>query len=307
MASPRRERAGAPVGGSDRAKAWHIDSFARSLSSLSEHTVAAYSSDVSGFADWVSRWGADEPSAVHRTIVRRYVSYLNTREYARRSVARKVASLRRYFRWMVSTGRLATDPMTGIQAKGGDGRLPRVLDRRDLDHLLEAVPSEDEPGWRRRRDDAVLEVLYGSGLRVSELCGLDTTSLDLEGGAVVVWGKGAKQRRVPLSEHAARALRAWLAIRLDVVEADQQALFGNERGRRLTPRDVRRIIDRRAPSPTHPHALRHTFATHLLDGGADLRAVQELLGHADVATTQRYTHVSRERLRAAYGAAHPRA
>ena len=122
-----------------------------------------------------------------------------------------------------------------------------------------------------------------------------------------VWGKGSKQRRLPLSEPSVDALRAWGRIRADVVPAEQPAMFGNERGRRMTPRDVRRILDRRSPTPTHPHALRHSFATHLLDGGADLRAVQELLGHADVATTQRYTHVSRERLRAAYGAAHPRA
>jgi site-specific recombinase XerD len=130
-----------------------------------------------------------------------------------------------------------------------------------------------------------------------------------------VWGKGSKERRVPLSEPAAAALRRWLPRRADVLvrepgepdDAGSSAMFGNERGRRLTPRDVRRIVDRRSPTPTHPHALRHSFATHLLDGGADLRAVQELLGHSDVATTQRYTHVSRERLRAAYRAAHPRA
>jgi len=151
-------------------------------------------------------------------------------------------------------------------------------------------------------------VLYGSGLRVSELCGLDRSSLDLRADALVVWGKGAKQRRVPISAVAHQALEAWLAVRGDVVPGEAgDALFGNERGKRLTARDVRRIIDRRAGSPTHPHALRHTFATHLLDGGADLRVVQELLGHADVATTQRYTHVSNERLRAVYAEAHPRA
>jgi integrase/recombinase XerC len=156
----------------------------------------------------------------------------------------------------------------------------------------------------------VLELLYGSGLRVSELCGLDVQSLDLEQAAVVVWGKGSKQRRVPVSAPAVAAARAWLAVRHEVVPPDgpePRMLFGNERGRRLTPRDVRRILDRRSPTPTHPHALRHSFATHLLDGGADLRAVQELLGHSDVATTQRYTHVSKDRLRTAYNLTHPRA
>ena len=133
-------------------------------------------------------------------------------------------------------------------------------------------------------------------------------SLDLAAGAASVWGKGAKQRRVPLSAPAVAALRAWLAVRHEVVAPDAgAALFGNERGHRLSPRDVRRILDRRSPQPTHPHALRHTFATHLLDGGADLRAVQELLGHADVSTTQRYTHISNHRLREAYAEAHPRA
>jgi integrase/recombinase XerC len=152
----------------------------------------------------------------------------------------------------------------------------------------------------------VLEVLYGSGVRVSELCGLDVH--DVRDDHVVVWGKGSKQRIVPLSEPATQALRAWASVRHEVVSEEAgAALFGNERGRRLTPRDVRRILDRRAVSPTHPHALRHSFATHLLDGGADLRVVQELLGHADVATTQRYTHVSNERLRAVYASAHPRA
>jgi len=171
-----------------------------------------------------------------------------------------------------------------------------------------AAAEDDEPVWRRRRDDAVLEVLYGSGLRVSELCGADVEAIDRAAAAITVWGKGAKQRRVPLSGPAVDALDRWLAMRREVVGADAgPALFGNERGKRLTPRDVRRIIDRRAARPTHPHALRHSYATHLLDGGADLRVVQELLGHADVATTQRYTHVSRERLRQVYGETHPRA
>lgn len=290
--------------------AWCIDSFGSSLTSLSEHSVVAYRSDVGAFADWTARSGITRPDSVTRTVVRRYLAFLTTREYARRTIARKTASLRRYFRWLVRTGRLDADPTAGIRTTAGEGRLPRVLDTNDIGELLEGAKPEDEPVWRRAMDDAVLEVLYGSGLRVSELCGLDAGSVDLTAGAVVVWGKGGKQRRVPLSEPSVHALRAWLNVRHEVVPTEGSAaaaLFANERGRRLTPRDVRRIVDRRSPQPTHPHALRHSFATHLLDGGADLRAVQELLGHTDVATTQRYTHVSKDRLRTAYNGTHPRA
>ncbi|MEX2627566.1 MAG: tyrosine-type recombinase/integrase [Ilumatobacteraceae bacterium] len=292
--------------------AWRLDDFARSLTSLSVRSVDAYRTDVRLFAEWVARSGVHDPAAVTRTAVRRYVAFLTTRRFARRSIARKAAALRRYYRFAVGAGLATSDPTLGLQVAGGSGRLPRVLDRRELDHLLEprgsAADTEAEPVWRRRRDDAVLEVLYGSGLRVSELCSLDLGSVRPDQAALVVWGKGATERRVPLGEHAIAALHGWLVVRHEVVDPQEgDALFANERGRRLTPRDVRRIIDRRADIPTHPHALRHTFATHLLDGGADLRAVQDLLGHRDVATTQRYTHVSRERLRSAYLESHPRA
>lgn len=287
---------------------WRIDEFADALTALSANTVAAYRSDVRSFAAWCGRGNIDAPGAVRRTTVRRYVAHLTTRRFARRTIARKTAALRRYFRWATGAGLVDADPTAGVSTPAGDGRLPRVLDRRELGELLEGPVPDDEPPWRRTRDDAVLELLYGSGLRVGELCSLTTSSLSLEQGAVRVWGKGAKERRVPLSEPAVDALRRWLAVRADVVPTEQgERLFANERGNPLTPRDVRRILDRRSPTPTHPHALRHTFATHLLDGGADLRAVQELLGHTDVATTQRYTHVSRERLSAAYREAHPRA
>ncbi len=289
------------------AEAWRLDDFGRTLTSLSANTVSAYLSDLRSFAEWCGRGEVLRPDAVTRATVRRYLAHLTTRRFARRTMARKTASLRRYFRWAVSTGAVALDPTNGVSVPAGNGRLPRVLDRRELSTLLDGA-TPDEPEWRRRRDDAVLEVLYGSGLRVGELCGLGVASLDLDRAAATVWGKGGKERRVPLSEQAVAALRSWLGVRADVVPPEEgDVLFGNERGRPLTPRDVRRIVDRRAASPTHPHALRHTFATHLLDGGADLRAVQELLGHSDVSTTQRYTHVSRERLTRAYRAAHPRA
>ncbi|CAN5771131.1 tyrosine recombinase XerC [soil metagenome] len=289
---------------------WRLDEFAVSLTVLSANSVAAYRSDVRAFADWAQRADVASPSGITRTMVRRYLAFLTTRQFARRSIARKAASLRRYFAWCSAEGLVTLDPTVGMQVTGGDGRLPRVLDQRDLSALLDGPAELDAgPPWRRRRDDAVLEVLYGSGVRVGELCGLDVGALDLAGHAATVWGKGSKQRRVPLSDPAVAALSAWLAVRTDAEGhgEPETALFFNERGRRLTSRDVRRIVDRRSATPTHPHALRHSFATHLLDGGADLRAVQELLGHADVATTQRYTQVSRERLRTAYKAAHPRA
>lgn len=287
---------------------WCLDGFAASLTNSSANTVRAYRTDIEGFIQWAARLDVADPARVDRLVLRRYVASLTTREFAKRSIARKVSSLRRYFAYLRREGVVAADPSTTLRAPSGDGRLPRVLAASDVDVLLDGPSPDDEPHWRRLRDDAVLEILYGSGVRVGELCGLDLGGLDLDRGAVSVWGKGSKERRVPLSAPAVTAIRAWLAIRHEVVPCDLgPALFGNERGHRLTPRDVRRILDRRSPRPTHPHAIRHTFATHMLDGGADLRAVQELLGHADVSTTQRYTHVSNHRLREAYTEAHPRA
>ena len=289
---------------------WHERDFLSSLTSVAPRTVEAYGRDLAAFAEWAARGGYDGPGSVDRTVLRRYLANLATRRYAKRSIARKASTLRRYFTWCARHGLVEADPSVGLSAPSGDGRLPRVLKQDELTALLDdPAPAAEAPGVRAR-DDAVLEVLYGSGLRVGELCGLDVGDLDLERGRALVWGKGDKRRAVPLSEHAVSALRVWLRDGRSHVAGDASptsALFLNRRGRRLGPRDVRRILDRRSAAPTHPHALRHTFATHLLDGGADLRAVQELLGHADLATTQRYTHVSRERLRAVYDATHPRA
>ncbi len=291
---------------------WHEREFLTSLTAAAPRTIDAYRTDLVGFSVWAQSQGVDGPGGVDRLLLRRYVAHLAATGYARRSIGRKASTLRRYFRWATRTGLLLADPAAGLSAPRGDGRLPRVLRQDELNVLLEEPtgPVLDDPPAVRARDDAVLEVLYGSGLRIGELCGLDLGDLDLDRGRAVVWGKGSKQRTIPLSEPAAAALRVWIEEhRAGLVGAHTPvgALFVNSRGKRLTPRDARRLLDRRAPSPTHPHALRHTFATHLLDGGADLRAVQELLGHADLSTTQRYTHVSRERLRSVYDATHPRA
>jgi len=286
---------------------WNIDQFAQSLTASSPNTVDAYRSDVTLFAQWVGRLNITEPMDVSRDVVRQYVSFLTTMKLAKRSITRKIASLRRYFGWLVRNGVVASDPTSGVHTPSDSGRLPKVLTSDQLGALL-ASTDPDAPQWRTSRDTAVVELLYGSGLRVSELCNMDIDSVNVKAQAILVMGKGAKERRVPMSEPSLDALKIWLKFRHELVtNVGEPALFLNARGRRLTPRDVRRVIDARSVSPTHPHALRHTFATHLLDNGADLRAVQELLGHRDVATTQRYTHVSKERLKSAYGATHPRA
>jgi site-specific recombinase XerD len=291
---------------------WRREAFLDSLQSVSPNTVAAYGRDLVGFVTWAERLELAGPDAVDRRVLRRYLAYLATRSYAKRSVARKASALRRYFGWLRRTGVLEVDPTAGLSAPSGDGRLPRVLRDDELRVLLDepGARAEGDPAPVRLRDDAVLEILYGSGLRVAELCGLRPDDLDLTAGTVRVWGKGSKQRIVPLSRPAVEAVAGWLSdgrAELVTEESPTDAVFLNRRGRRLSTRDVRRILDRRAAAPTHPHALRHTFATHLLDGGADLRAVQEMLGHADLGTTQHYTHVSKERLRKVLDATHPRA
>ena len=288
---------------------WGVDDFIGSLTSVSENTLAAYRSDLVDFVEWAERGVAETPTRVDRLILRRYLAYLGTRNFAKRTIARKASSLRRYFSWARRTGLIEIDPAVALRAPSGEGRLPRVLDGPELQTLLEPIEvDESEPLWRRRRNDALLEMLYGSGLRVSELCNLDNDSVDVKRSVVTVWGKGGKERRVPMSLAAIETVRDWLKSRPEVVgEASGVALFLNAHGNRLGTRDVRRVLDERSVNPTHPHALRHTYATHLLDGGADLRSVQELLGHSDVATTQRYTHVSKERLRSVYTSTHPRA
>ena len=297
--------------------AWRLDTFAESLTRASPNTVAAYRRDLEGFVEWAGRADIEDPAAVDRIVLRRYLAFLGTRGFEPRSIARKASSLRRYFAWLRHAGIIDADPARSLRAPAGKGRLPHVLNASVLEVLLDDPPARvtEDPLEVRLRDDAILEVLYGCGLRVGELCRLDLPDVALRNRTLTVWGKGGKQRQVPLGEPAAEALAGWLArgrplmLSGDVSPppGDEAALFYNRRHHRLTPRDVRRLLDRRAAAPTHPHALRHTYATHLLDGGADLRAVQELLGHADVATTQLYTHVSKQRLKQVYGETHPRA
>ena len=315
------ERGRSPGGG--EADRWAREGFGRWLDGRSPETARAYRSDLAAFAEWAGRGGTLGPDQVDRLLLRRYLAYLATRRYARATVARKAAALRAYFGWCRRRGLVPEDPARRLSAPSAGGRLPKVLGPDELHRLLDPPGPEGEPltgrdgrpptgrdRALRLRDDAVLELLYAAGLRVAELCGLDQSGVDLAGRTVTVTGKGDKERRVPVHDRCAEALGIWLdggrAV-LATPRSPRPAVFLNQRGNRLGPRDVRRIIDARSPVPTHPHALRHSFATHLLDGGADLRVVQELLGHASLQTTQIYTHVSKERLVKVYGGTHPRA
>jgi integrase/recombinase XerC len=313
----RMARSVASIAGDGDRQGWQLDAFDRWLEGRAAATRRAYRTDVGSFATWAGRAGCVGPAEVTRLLLRRYLAYLTTRRYARASIARKAAALRCYFRWCLRRGLVGEDPARRLSAPTARGRLPAVLSPKELSTLLgeassgtAAVAGDVLQAAIRSRDDAVLELLYAAGLRVAELCGLDRGDLDLVGRSITVLGKGGKQRRLPVHERAVAALGSWLEGgrgHLARSVSPPEAVFLNRRGNRLTPRDVRRILDRRSPVPTHPHALRHTFATHLLDGGADLRVVQELLGHASLETTQIYTHVSKERLLGVYERAHPRA
>lgn len=299
----------APRTRSDVAPAWRLDEYAQTLrvADRSPATLRAYRSDVSLFVAWAFDREVADPAAVTTRTLRDYLADMTVRGDERSSIARRRAALRGYFAWLVDRGHLAESPARRLSAPRAHSALPRVVVREQLDGLLDEDWGEDE--WALR-DRAVCEVLYGAGLRVSELCSLDVASVDFEAGLVRVVGKGAKERIVPLHDRALAAVRLWLEEGRDdaaTVESPPSALFYNRRGRRLGPRDVRRMLEQRvARGHVHPHALRHTYATHLLEGGADLRVVQELLGHSSLTTTQLYTHVSKSRLQKVHRGTHPR-
>jgi integrase/recombinase XerC len=287
---------------------WSMDEFVTSLRARNRaaSTLRAYQGDLRRFREWASSLGVMLPTEVTRRTLREYLASMNRDGDQRSSIARRRASLRRYFAWAQERGLVEVNPAERVAAPRPSKRLPVVVGREQLEHLLDADWGNDP--WSRR-DRAVCELLYGAGLRVSELCGLDEKGLDERTGLLRVWGKGAKERIVPLHQAGWLALAAWRERRPEVLSETTPpgALFVNRRGQRLGPRDVRRILDRRlALGHVHPHALRHTFATHLLEGGADLRVVQELLGHASLTTTQLYTHVSKSRLQKIHRDTHPR-
>lgn len=273
---------------------------------LSTHTVDAYRGDLVGLATFLARRGSALDRATHGEL-RRWLAQLSTLGYERSSVARKAASVRGLFRYAHRRRLVPSNPATLLSSPKVAKRLPTVLKSREAAELVES-PLGDDP-WAIR-DRAVLELLYSSGLRVAELCSLDVDDLDLERGRVRVHGKGGREREVPVGEAALEALWAHLAAPRE--SSGGPAVFLNRRGKRLGTRDARAIVERYRGQVlvgrrVSPHTLRHSFATHLMEGGADIRSVQELLGHASLENTQRYTHVSRGRLFGAYRSSHPRA
>jgi len=287
---------------------------------LSPHTLRAYAGDLRRFVAFLAGEFLNQapesvrPQDVDALAVRSFLAHLSRSDVGRRSQGRALSAVRSLFRFACREGELSTNPAAAIRTPKHPKHLPRHLRPGEVETLIEQ-PAGDDP--LTLRDRAFLELLYASGLRVGELVSLDWDDLDLAGRVLRVLGKGGKERMVPFGKPAAEALRAWRAasdeLRPGPSGAGESApVFLNSRGGRLTDRSIRRLLDRYAdaahlPPGIHPHTLRHTFATHLLEGGADLRAIQELLGHSSLGTTQKYTHLELERLLQVYREGHPRA
>jgi integrase/recombinase XerC len=281
----------------------------------SAHTVKSYREDLSQALDFFrGRLPGQPPEPRHLTtrLLRAYLAWLHEQGYAKTTIARRIAAVRSWCRFLCRQGVLAANPTDGLRGPRQDKKLPHFLSEAELLRLLEAPPAETPLGLR---DRAILETLYSAGLRVSELTGLSLEDVDLDSGLVTVRGKGKRERLALLGPQALAALRAWLTERENLLGRRARkpaAVFLNKNGGRLTSRSVGRLLEKYLAQAgldprTTPHTLRHSFATHLLDRGADIRSVQELLGHRSLGTTQIYTHVTTTRLQDSYHKAHPRA
>jgi integrase/recombinase XerC len=281
----------------------------------SAHTVKAYREDLTQAVTFFREHTADRelsPQRVGARHVRAYLSWMHEQGYARTTVARRLAAVRSWFRYLAREGRLADNPALGLRAPRQQRHLPHFLPAEEVAKLL-AAPSAETP--LGARDCALLETIYSAGLRVAEAVGLNVEDLDLDGGVATVRGKGKRERLAMLGRPCVEAVRLWLSLREGLLEgkaAGRAALFLNKNGTRLSTRSVGRLVARYLQQAgldprASPHTLRHSFATHILEAGADIRSVQELLGHKNLGTTQIYTHLNSQRLRDNYDQAHPRA
>ncbi|MBU4376330.1 MAG: tyrosine recombinase XerC [Candidatus Omnitrophica bacterium] len=287
----------------------YIDKFVNYLNiekNASHHTIVNYSVDLRDFAKFLGETSVENVSYL---FLRKYLANMKAKNYSKRTVARKLASLRSFFKFLYREGYIKANPSSGIATPKLDKKLPIFLGPDEVSRLIESPNEKDAAGLR---DRAIMETLYSTGIRVSELVGMSLDNVDFIGGVVKVFGKGKKERLAPIGDKALRAIRNYLDKRGVARLNDKKAVFLNKGGSRLTDRSIRRVLEKYIKRVSlregvSPHTLRHSFATHLLNRGADLRSVQELLGHMNLSTTQIYTHVTTERLKEIYDKAHPRA
>ena len=284
---------------------------------LAANTISAYARDLGRFETWLAELGRPLPATTPQD-VKGFIAAEHRRGQDGRSIRRALAALRSFFDFCAREGKVEANPASGLRAPKAARRLPRTLDADQMDHLLSANGggSPESSDWRALRDQAIFELFYSSGLRLSELVGTDVEAVDLREGTVRVLGKGSKERTVPVGRVARAAILAWLparALRIgSETSLNRGPLFIGPRGSRLGRRAVQERLNQRARARgidgrVHPHALRHSFASHLLESSGDLRAIQEMLGHADIGTTQIYTHLDFQHLARVYDDAHPRA
>ena len=275
---------------------------------LSPRTLAGYRRDLEDFLDWLREHGITDWSRVAAQHVRGYAATRHRRGLAPKSLQRHLSAIRTWFRFLLREGRAQANPADGVRAPKVERHLPHTLDADQIGRLME-LPGDSALD---RRDRAIMELFYSSGLRLAELAGLNVVDVQRDDGLLQITGKGGKERRVPVGRFAREALAQWLAVRSQLAGTAVAALFVSQRGGRLSTRSIEsrlrlRAIEQGMPSHVHPHMLRHSFASHLLESSGDLRAVQELLGHADISTTQIYTHLDFQHLAQVYDQAHPRA
>lgn len=271
----------------------------------SSHTLLNYHIDLRQWRDFLQ---AKDVLKVDRLDIRKYLVFLKGKDLQKRTVARKLSTFRSFFRFLVREGYISLNPLAGIVSPKLEKRLPVFL---DVDKVKKLVESPDLKSFLGLRDRAVLETLYSTGMRVNELVGLNIDRVDFIGGTVKVYGKGKKERLLPIGDKALRAIKDYLSKQTKELK-DRRALFLNKNKKRLTDQGVQNVVNKYVKTvclkeKISPHTLRHSFATHLLDKGADLRSVQELLGHASLSTTQIYTHITTQHLKSVYNKAHPRA
>lgn len=287
----------------------YIDKFKTYLTiekNASPHTITNYISDLEDFASQISDKKIED---IDYLTLRKYLAGLKLRNLSKKTTARKLSTIRTFFKFLYRDGYIKTNPATSVATPKLDKKLPIFLDEEKVVKFITSPPDKDISGLR---DRAILETLYSSGIRVSELVSLNLSDIDFISGLLKVFGKGRVERLTPVGDKALSAIRKYIDERFEHSQGKQLAVFLNKFGKRLTDRSIRRIVDKyikvaAIKEKISPHSLRHSFATHLLNSGADLRSVQELLGHKNLSTTQIYTHVSQERLKTVYDKAHPRA